>query len=139
MSNFSAFMKQNKIERANTKYKATKSLCDENGVPLDWEIKPLDSQLVSTIRGKCTKLKQVGNQVITEVDQQKFEVTLIAASVVYPNLEDAELQNSYGVYTPTDLIYAMVDNPNEFGNFLTFIQEFNNFETIDEKVEQAKN
>ena len=43
MSNFSKFMKENKKIKQNTKYPATKSLCDDNGKPLEWTIKPLTS------------------------------------------------------------------------------------------------
>lgn len=35
MSKFSKFMKANKIEKKNEMYAATKSLCDENGKPLN--------------------------------------------------------------------------------------------------------
>ena len=41
MSNFSRFMKKNKIAKENTTFPATKSLVDENGNPLEWTIKPL--------------------------------------------------------------------------------------------------
>ncbi len=34
MSNFSRFMKKNKIQKQNTTFAATKSLLDENGKPL---------------------------------------------------------------------------------------------------------
>ena len=38
-SNLSAFLKKNKKYKDNVKYRATKSLCDENGEALEWEIK----------------------------------------------------------------------------------------------------
>ena len=36
MSNFSRFMKTNKIVKENTTFPATKSLVDEQGNPLEW-------------------------------------------------------------------------------------------------------
>ena len=39
MSKFSKFMKANKKVKANEMHPVTKSLCDEQGNPLDWEFK----------------------------------------------------------------------------------------------------
>ena len=64
----------------------------------------------------------------------------IAASVVFPNLLDAELQDSYGVKTPEALLKEMVDDPTEFAEFATFVREFSGFdESINDAVEEAKN
>ena len=65
---------------------------------------------------------------------------LIAASVVYPDLYDAELQDSYGVCTPEELLYAMVDDPGEYNDLAAFVQKLNGFDvSFDDKVEEAKN
>ena len=65
---------------------------------------------------------------------------MIATSVVEPNLNNKDLQDSYGVMTPEELIKEMIDNPGEYNNFARFIQEYNGFdETLNEKVEKAKN
>ena len=53
MSNFTRFFKQNKIKRENTNYVVTKSLVDENGKPLEWEIKPLTTEEDEKIRDAC--------------------------------------------------------------------------------------
>ena len=50
MSNFSAFMKSNKKQRQNELYAATKSLTDENGVPLLWELRPVTTRENEAIR-----------------------------------------------------------------------------------------
>ena len=42
--------------------------------------------------------------------------------------------------TPEDLLAETVDDPGEYNNLAAFIQEYNGFtETIEDKVEQAKN
>ena len=65
---------------------------------------------------------------------------MIAASVVVPDLYDAELQDSYGVSTPEDLLVALVDDPGEYNDLAAFVQKFNGFDaTLDDKVEEAKN
>ena len=70
----------------------------------------------------------------------KYIAKMIATSVVEPNLNNKDLQDSYGVMTPEELIKEMIDNPGEYNNFARFIQEYNGFdETLNEKVEKAKN
>ena len=55
MSNFNRFMKQNKIQKENTTYAATKSLTDENGQPLLWTLKPISTTQNDALRDECTK------------------------------------------------------------------------------------
>ena len=53
---------------------------------------------------------------------------------------DAELQDSYGVSKPEDLLLAMVDDPGEYNDLVNFVQKFQGFDiSFDDKVEQAKN
>ena len=59
MSNFAAFMKGNKKHRPNELYAATKSLTDENGVPLLWELRPVTTRENEVIRDLCTTEVQV--------------------------------------------------------------------------------
>ena len=142
MSNFSKFMKENKKIKENTKYAATKSLCDENGKPLEWTIKPLTSSENDIIREECTvEVPIQGKKGLyrQKINNSKYVAKLICASVVEPNLNDKALQDSYGVMTPEDLIKQMIDDPSEYNDFVSFIHEFNGFSSIDEKIEEAKN
>lgn len=143
MSNLNRFLKANKITKGNTTYAATASLTDEKGKPLLWTIKPLTTRENDKLRDECTiQAKVAGKPNLTQpkLDTSKFIAKMIATSVVEPNLYDKELQDSYGVMTPEDLIKEMIDNPGEYNNFAEFIQEYNGFnETLDEKVEEAKN
>lgn len=74
------------------------------------------------------------------MDSKNYIAELIASAIVFPDLLDADLQDSYGVKTPTELLKEMVDDPEEYNKLAEFIQEFNGLdETVNEKVEQAKN
>lgn len=143
MSNFSRFMKQNKVQKENTTYAATKSLTDENGQPLIWTIKPLSTSENDAIRDECTMdvpVKGKTNMFRPKLNTSKYISKMICASVVEPNLNDKELQDSYGVLTPDELLKEMVDDPGEYGEFAAFVQQFNGFTTtMDDKVEEAKN
>jgi hypothetical protein len=143
MSNFSRFMKQNKITKENTTFAATKSLLDEEGNPLLWTIKPLNTKENDDIRDSCMREVQMPgkpNLYRPKLDTSKYIAKMICACVVEPNLYDKELQDSYGVMTPEDLLKEMVDDPGEYQDFASFIQEFNGFNTtLEDKVEEAKN
>lgn len=143
MSNFNRFMKQNKIKRENTTFAATKSLTDENGNPLLWTIRPLSTSENDAIRDDCTTdvpVKGKPNMYRPKLNTSKYIAKMICASVIEPNLNDKELQDSYGVMTPDDLLKEMIDNAGEYGDFAAFVQKFNGFNTtMEDKVEEAKN
>lgn len=143
MSDLSKFLKTNKQKKENVKYPVTKSLCDENGEPMLWEIRPLSTKESNKITDECTYQEQVPgkpNQFRSKIKETKLLLKMMVASVVYPNLNDKDLQDSYGVMTPEDLLTEMVDNPGEYNAFGKFINEYNGFtEGLNEKVEKAKN
>ena len=144
MSNkLNMFLKQNKKVRENTEYAATKSLCDENGEPLKWTIKPLSTRDNENIREACTidvPITGKPGMYRQKLNTSKYMSKLICASVIEPNLYSKELQDSYGVMTPEELVYEMIDNPGEYTEFADFIQNFNGFdETLQDKVDEAKN
>lgn len=143
MSKFAKFMKANKIEKANGFYPATKSLCDEKGSPLEWEFKHITSRENEEIRESCTIDIPVPGK--PNMYRQKLKAGLyiqkmIAASVVVPDLFDSDLQDSYGVKTPEDLLMVMVDDPGEYNDLAAFVQRFQGFNvSFEEKVDEAKN
>lgn len=64
---------------------------------------------------------------------------MIEASVVVPDLKDADLQDSYGVKKPEDLLMALVDDPGEYNELAAWVQNFQGFSTFEEEVAEAKN
>ena len=143
MSKFSRFMKQNKIAKENTTFPATKSLVDENGKPLEWTIKPLTTKENDGIRDDCmieVPVKGKPNMFRPKLDTSKYIAKMLCACVVEPNLYDKELQDSYGVMTPEELLKEMIDDPGEYQAFVAFVQKFNGFDTtVNDKIEEAKN
>ena len=126
MGNLKAFLKQNKKAKKTTQFAATKSLCDENGDPLLCTIEV-------PVTGKPGLYRQ-------KVNTDELLRKMICAAVVEPDLHNAELQDSYGVMSAEALIVEMVDNPEEFGELATFVQEYSGIdETLQEKVDEAKN
>ena len=143
MGNLSLFLKKNKKIRENTKYAATKSLLDENGEPLKWEIRALTTKESEDIRVACTMDVPVPGKkgmYRPKVDSKEYIAKLITSCVVFPDLYNKELQDSYGVKTPEDLLKEMVDDPTEYNAFAEFVQGYSGLdETLEDKVEEAKN
>lgn len=143
MSKFAKFMKANKAVKENGFYPATKSLCDEKGNPLEWEFKHISSKENEEIREGCTiDIPVTGkpNMYRPKLKSSLYIQRMIAASVVMPDLLDSELQDSYSVKTPEDLLMAMVDDPGEYNDLAAFVQKFQGFNvSFEDKVNEAKN
>lgn len=143
MSKFSRFMKANKIAKPNEKYAPTTTLQDENGEPLKWEFRQISSKENDELRESCTidvQVKGKPNLYRPKVKTAEYLAKLIVKSTVYPDLYDTELQNSYGVMTPEELLYAMVDNAGEYQELTVWMQKYQGFSKgFDEMVDEAKN
>lgn len=143
MSKFALFMKQNKLQKDNEKYAPTTSLLDENGQPLEWEFRHITSKENEQLRDGATIEVQVTGKPSLfrpKTNTAKYIASMIVAATVFPDLYDAELQDSYGVKTPEELLYAMVDDAGEFQEFTLWMQKYQGFtKSFEDKVEEAKN
>ncbi len=143
MSNFTRFMKQNKKVRANEKFAPTKSLTDEKGNPLEWEFRHISSKENEELRDSCTievPVKGKPNLFRTRLNTSRYMAKMIVASTVVPDLYNKELQDSYGVMSPEDLVMALVDDPGEYSALGEWVQKFHGFDkTLEDKVTEAKN
>jgi len=142
MGNLSGFLSQNALKVENVKHIVSKRFLDEDGKPIPWEIRCITSTEDEALRKASTKRVPVPgkrNQFTQEVDYNLYLGKLASTCTAYPNLDDAELQNSYGVMGADALLKTML-TPGEYADYLTKIQEVNGFEvTFEESVEEAKN
>ena len=125
------------------KIAATRFLTDEKGEPLVWEVRPLNTKEDAAIRDACTiDVPVTGKPNMTKPKflSDKYLAKVAAACVVYPNLNDKELQDSYGVMGAEQLITEMIDEPGEFNEFMNQVQAYQGFnQTFQDKVKEAKN
>lgn len=140
MSNFAAFMIGTQDE--TVKYVASKRFVDKNGNPQEWEIKPIDSDLDEMLRKECTKKVQIPGkrgQFNQETDTDKYLAKMCVACTVYPNLNDAELQDHFGVKSGDALLKKML-KPGEYTEYKAKVMEVNGYDmSMEEMVEEAKN
>lgn len=138
----SQFLKEKQIVQENAMYAATKTLLDENGEPLRWEIRPLTTKEQDAIRDECTKDIPIPGKrgaYRQKTDTSLLNAKMITASVVFPDLNNKELQDSYGVMNPEDLIREMIRLPGEYADFTVFVSKFSGFTDFEDEVDDAKN
>lgn len=141
MSEFSIFMAGNAEQAESVKYVASKRF-KAKGKPVEWEIKAIDSDLDDSIRKECTKRVPISGkrgQYTQETDTDKYISRVCVTCTVYPNLNDAELQDSYGVKSGEALLKKML-LPGEYTEYKAKVMEVNGYDmSMEELVDEAKN
>jgi hypothetical protein len=141
MSDFAVFMAGNANKNETVKYVASKRFVAK-GKPVEWEIKAIDSDLDEALRKECTKKVPIPGkrgQYNQETDTDKYIGKMCTACTVYPNLNDAELQDSYGVKSADALLKKML-LPGEYTEYKAKVMEINGYDmSMEELVDEAKN
>ncbi|MBO5704548.1 MAG: phage portal protein [Alphaproteobacteria bacterium] len=140
MADLKGFFAQNTIKQDNVKFALSKRFLDENGNPYEWELRALNAEESEQIRRECTRrVKVKGNQYTMEIDNEALAIKMMVASIVFPNLNDKGLQDSYGVMGAEQVLKKML-NVGEYSVLSNKISEINGFsETMDDLVEEVKN
>ena len=142
MSNLEAFMAQNAIKVENKKIVLSERFKNKNGEPMKWEIHSITKHDDDILRKECTKripVKGRKGMYTPELDTNTYLARLAIACTSFPDLNDKELQDSYGVMGAEDLLNKML-LPGEFTDYLDAVQEINGFDfSMDDLVEEAKN
>lgn len=136
-----AFMRPNVEQIANTRYVASPRFKGEDGKPLEWEIQCISADEYARIRSACLRQVPVPgkkNQFTQQLDTYAFQAKVCARCTVFPDLNNAELQDSWGVTKPEELLGAMLIG-GEFDDYVTEVFQANGFKAESELVEEAKN
>ncbi|MCL1872959.1 MAG: phage portal protein [Clostridiales bacterium] len=133
MQSFGGFLKENALPVENIKYVASKRFVDPEGKPLEWEICAITLDEDEDIRKTCT------DPTTKVLNADKYNASFAARCTVFPNLNSAELQDSYGVKGADKLLRAMLIIPGEYIKYLAKVQEANGINNFGSLVEQAKN
>ena len=141
MSDFSIFMAGNAENNKIVNYVASKRFA-KGGKPVEWQIKAIDSDLDEALRKECTKRVPIAGkrgQYNQETDTDKYLAKMCVACTVYPDLNDVELQNSYGVLSADALLKKML-LPGEYTEYKAKVMEVNGYDmSMEELVDEAKN
>ncbi|BAQ11301.1 phage portal protein [Bacillus sp. OxB-1] len=142
MSNLQAFFAQN-IEKVGIDERVvSKRFKDENGKPIPWQFGAIDGEQDTANRKACTKRMPVPGKkgmFMPETDFEKYALKNAVATIKFPDLNNAELQSSYGVMGAEALLQKML-LPGELTEVKKIAQEVNGFDVgMDDLVEEAKN
>lgn len=141
MSKFAAFMAGNVEKVENKKIVISNRFKDENGKPIPWEIRALSADENDALQAHCmvnVPIPGQKNQYTRELDQIRYTAMLLAEAVVYPELNDAELQDSYGVKGAESLLRKML-LITEYNELAKEVAALGKIEGLAELVEEAKN
>jgi len=143
MSNLTAFLSQNAIKIEVEEHVVSKRFVDpETKEPMKWQVGAVSSDRDEALRKQHTKRLQVpGKKNVFQptTDYDAYLASLAVECTVFPDLNSAELQNSYGVMGAETLLKKML-LPGEYAEYLKIVQNANGFDVgMDEAVEEAKN
>lgn len=137
----SAFLAQNAKKVDNRKIVASPRFTDENGKAMEWEITCITAAENQKIRKDSIRNIPVTGkrgQYTQDFDTAAYQAKLAVKCTVFPDLNNAELQESYGVMGAEALVSAML-TPGEFDGFILAITDLNGFNSEGELVDEAKN
>ena len=141
MSDFAVFMAGNANVTESVLYVASKRFGTKDK-PVEWELKPIDSDLDEALRKDCTKRVPIPGkrgQYNQETDTDKYIARMCVACIVYPDLNNAELQDSYGVKGADALLRKML-LPGEYTELKAKVMEINGYDmSMEDLVDEAKN
>lgn len=140
--NLTAFLAQNAKKIENVRYVASDRFVDpDTQEPMRWEICCITAAENAAIRKSCTRTVPVPGrkgQFTQDFDANAYLAKVSARCTVFPNLNEAELCQSYGAMDAEQLITTML-SPAEFEDYSTKVLEVNGFQSGEEMVEDAKN
>ena len=140
MGNLSYFLAGNAEKRENRKIVVSDRFRDTNG-PVAWELRSISATEDEAIRKSCTKNVPVTGkkgQYTQTFDANAYLAKLASAAIVFPDLNNTELQNSYGVMGAEQLVKTMLYK-DEFDRLADALVDATDMEDINDLVDEAKN
>lgn len=127
----SAFLAENAKKIDKTEFIVSERFKDKHGKPVPWVLAPVSCSVDNAIKKRCTHGR--------EFDNLSYSVELTVASVLEPNLANAELQDSYHVYGKRQLLETML-TAGEFNAMTLKALEINGMaKPMQELIDDAKN
>ena len=102
------FFKSNAKSLPDVKVVVSERFLNEDGSPIEWVLHPISTKKVEEITKRNTKTTLKNGKKETQVNEENLNAELLEAVVLYPSLNDAELQDSYGVSSANELLSVML-------------------------------
>ena len=102
------FFKSNAKSLPDVKVVVSERFTNEDGSPIEWVLHPISTKKVEEITKRNTKTTIKNGKKESIVNEENLNAELLEAVVLYPSLNDAELQDSYGVSSANVLLSVML-------------------------------
>lgn len=102
------FFKSNAKSLSDVKVVVSERFTNEDGSPIEWVLHPISTKRVEEITKRNTKTTIKNGKKESTVNEENLNAELLEAVVLYPSLNDAELQDSYGVSSANELLSVML-------------------------------
>jgi len=135
-----AFLAENVVKKEPVGYVASPRFMVD-GEPVEWKLRVLTNDEMDKLHKRHTKrVPMKGTRDFkTEFDNEAFAMDMALQSIVYPNLDDAELQDSWGTIGAEDTLKAML-TPGELTDLYSAVAQVCDFEAgMDDKIKRVKN
>ena len=132
--NLDIFMADN-VERLPDKEVVISERFKVDDEPVKWKFRPISAEQSDQLMEKAMRFDNNGN---FDFDPIVFAKLLTAESIVYPDLKNASLQDSYGVTSPEELLTVMLYS-GEYAKASKTAQEINQVNDLDTLAGEVKN
>lgn len=132
-----SFFKENNIKIENVKYIASDRFKDENREVIEWELKVLDNKKVDELRNRFSSRSFVNHKEEFKFNSEDFMKVFVTEAIVFPNLTDKDLQDSYGVFSPYELLQEIL-TVGELTRLTEYINNLHDYKA-EKKVDEIKN
>lgn len=102
------FFKSNAKSLPDVKVVVSERFTNEDGTPIEWVLHPISTKKVEEITKRNTKTTIKNGKKESTVNEENLNAELLEAVVLYPSLNDSELQDSYGVSSANELLSVML-------------------------------
>ena len=134
MSSLSAFLHP---EKTGNKEVIVSDRLKENGKVVPFVIRPLTQEENAALLKQYRKVdKNSGTEIFNRIG---YNQAMVAAAVVEPDLNSAELQKAWGVLGPERVLTTML-YVGEYSKLMEEVQKLSGLDTdINDEIEEAKN
>ena len=102
------FFKSNVKTLPDLRVVVSERFTNEDGTPIEWVLHPITTKRVEEITKRNSRTTIKNGKKETTVNEENLNAELLEEVVLFPRLNDAELQDSYGVTSVNELLSVML-------------------------------
>lgn len=102
------FFKSNVKTLPDLRVVVSERFTNEDGTPIEWVLHPISTKRVEEITKRNSRTTIKNGKKETTVNEENLNAELLEEVVLFPRLNDAELQDSYGVTSVNELLSVML-------------------------------